>query len=102
MIRGAVSLALLVGLLAHARAAEAACASRPTDPGGYEGYAYAPAEARSHATPRVRVHWAVSGPHAPAPASARPDGVPDSVAYAADVAEGAPSTGYYLLEIRKL
>jgi hypothetical protein len=70
--------------------ARAACKGRPTDPSGYEGYVYG-VESKSYATARVRVHWAVSGTHAPTLTSTRPDSVPDSVAYAADVAEEALS-----------
>jgi len=91
-VRGAplaVFAALLGGALLHASAARAACMGRPTDASGYQGYAYGAAEVKSFAKERVRVHWATSGTHAPALASGRADGVPDSVAYAADVAEQA-------------
>jgi hypothetical protein len=71
--------------------ARAACMGRPTDPAGYEGYEYGSAEVKSFATDKVRVHWATSGTHAAALETTRADGVPDSVAYAADVAEEALS-----------
>lgn len=84
LIFGAVIASLLVSATARA-----ACMGRPTDPSGYEGYAYGDAEVKSHATQRVRVHWAASGGHAPSLKSTRQDGVPDTVAYAADTAETA-------------
>lgn len=84
------NVALVAGTtLLTARAAHAECRGRPTDPSGYQDYAYGAAEAKSFATSKVRVHWATSGTHAPALASTRPDSVPDTVAYAADIAEEA-------------
>lgn len=77
-----------VALLA-AHDARAACAGRPTDAGGYQGYDYGAAEVRSYATSRVRVHYATSGTHAPMLATTRGDGVPDTVAFAGDTAETA-------------
>ncbi len=87
----AVAAALGITALLSSSTARAACRGRPTDPSGYEGYAYGAAEVKSHATAKVRVHWATSGTHAATLTSTRADGVPDSVAYAADVAEEALS-----------
>jgi uncharacterized protein (TIGR03382 family) len=87
----AAALAALVTTLVALPRAEAACAGRPTDPGGVQGYSYDTAEVRSYATANVRVHWATSGLHAPALDSSRPDGVPTNVATAADAAEEALS-----------
>ena len=87
--RAALAAVLGCAALATSSAARAACMGRPTDAGGYEGYAYGAAEVKSHATAKVRVHWATSGTHAATLTSTRGDGVPDSVAYAADVAEEA-------------
>jgi hypothetical protein len=67
----------------------AMCRGRPTDAAGYQGYSYGDAEAKSFATEKVRVHWATSGTHAPTLTTTRGDGVPDSAAYAADIAEQA-------------
>lgn len=74
------------GLFASSEA-RAACSGRPTDGGGYQGYTYGQAEVRSFATAQARVHYATSGTHAPVLASTRPDGVPDTVAFAAETAE---------------
>src|SRR5262249_51008617 len=85
----AAGLALAAAATLVAPSARAACAGRTTDPAGVQGYAYGADEARSYATARARVHWTTGGPHAPKLASSRPDGVPDSVALAADAAEQA-------------
>jgi len=79
--------ALLAAILSLsvARVATAACAARPTD----AGYPYAYPASSSFARERVRVHWATSGVHAPDVASTRGDGVPDTVAYAAEIADAA-------------
>lgn len=80
----------LVALGASApRDAAAQCRGRPTDPGGYQGYTYGQAEVKSLGTPRVRVHYATSGSHAPDLATTRQDGVPDTVAFVADTADDA-------------
>lgn len=86
--------AAMLGCAALAAASEAgaACMGRPTDPAGYGHYGYGAAEVKSHATANVRVHWATSGEHAATLASTRSDDVPDTVAYAAEIAEQALST----------
>ncbi len=85
VVVGVAALALSAG----ARDAAAQCKGRPTDAGGVQGYVYAPAEVRSFATERARVHWATSGTHAPDLATTRGDAVPDTVAHAGEVAEDA-------------
>lgn len=89
-----------VSLLA-ATEAKAACSGRPTDPNGYQGYAYGSAEVNSYATAQARVHWATSGTHAPNLTSTRPDNVPDTVAFAADTAEDV-LTRYAQMGYRKV
>jgi hypothetical protein len=88
---GAARAAITCALLFAAKPVMAACAGRPTDPEGYGNYAYGAAEARSFASARVRVHWATSGTHAATLTSTRSDDVPDTVAYAAEIAEEALS-----------
>jgi len=97
---GLVAILGCAGLLASSEA-RAACAGRPTDPGGYQGYTYGDAEVRSFATAQVRVHYATSGTHAPVLDSTRPDGVPDTVAFAAETAEDALAR-YAQLGFRKV
>lgn len=79
----------VVAVFAGARDASAQCKGRPTDAGGVQGYVYAPAEAKSFATERARVHWATSGTHAPDLATTRGDAVPDIVAHAGTLADDA-------------
>lgn len=88
MKRAAAALVLAGGLLG-AREAGAQCKGRPTDAAGYAGYTYAPAEVKSFAGARVRVHYATSGQHAPALATTRGDGVPDTVAMATSIGDEA-------------
>jgi uncharacterized protein (TIGR03382 family) len=77
-------------VLAGARAASAACVGRPTDAGGFANYDYSDAaEVKSFAGKKVRVHYATSGIHAPTLTSTRTDGVPDTVAFAADTGDTA-------------
>jgi hypothetical protein len=64
----AVALAALACGALGAGSADADCPQvRPTDPGGYEGFAYGADPVESHATPegRVRVWYATAGAHAP-------------------------------------
>lgn len=75
--------------LCAARSASAACVGRPTDTGGFANYDYAPAEVKSFAGSKVRVHYATSGAHVPVLTSTRADGVPDSVAFAATTGDEA-------------
>ncbi len=91
MKRACCALAGVATTLLAAAPASAECHGRPTDPGGYQGYEYGAAEAGSFATAKVRVHWAKSGAHAATLTSTRGDGVPDTVAYAAEIAEEALS-----------
>jgi MYXO-CTERM domain-containing protein len=78
-----------VGIVFVARTASAACQGRPTDAAGFADYSYGAAEVKSYGGAKVRVHYATSGPHAPALATTRPDGVPDTVAFAADTGDAA-------------
>jgi hypothetical protein len=86
MKRAAAALGVLAAA-AFAREAGAQCAGRPTDANGAAGYSYAGATVLSYATSRAKVFYATSGPHAPVLTSTRSDNVPDTVAFAADVAE---------------
>src|SRR5262245_22331835 len=97
---------VLVAIVASAgifgtREASAACEGRPTDPAGFQGYGYGGLLVKSHATTQVRVHWATEGAHAPSLSSTRADGVPDTVAFAADTAEDV-LTRYAAMGYRKI
>lgn len=100
---GRAALAALAGglVLAGADPARAACLGRPTDDGGFNRYVYAPATVKSLAGTKVRVHYATSGAHAPTLASTRPDGVPDTVAFAVETGDLAltkyESMGYHAI-----
>ncbi len=87
----AVPLALLAAssFATRAASAEDCFHTRPTDPGGANGYEYAPAEVRHFDGEKVRVFYAASGDHAPVLTSVRSDGVPDSVALVASVTDDA-------------
>ena len=81
---------LLVAPLARGQVCEG---GRPTDPGGSQGLAYGSAEAAlfDSESGRARIHYALSGPHAP-PATATLQGdVPDAVVAAAEAADQALS-----------
>jgi uncharacterized protein (TIGR03382 family) len=81
---------VFLSVLAGAKVASAACVGRPTDAGGFASYDYSDAaEVKSFAGTKVRVHYATSGVHAPVLTSTRTDGVPDTVAFAADTGDGA-------------
>lgn len=89
MKRVAGTLAFL-SVVAGAKVASAACVGRPTDAAGFANYDYSDAaEVKSFAGTKVRVHYATSGQHAPVLTSTRADGVPDTVAFAADTGDGA-------------
>lgn len=82
--------ATLLSMLGAARAASAAgCQGRPTDPSGFQGYKYGVEPVKSFATARIRVHYAITGANSVDPATTRGDGVPDTVAGAADAGEKA-------------
>lgn len=87
--RALLALAGAAGSLLVSARAEAACAGRPTDPSGYQGYAYEAGTAKSFAGSRVRVHYAASGANAPDPTTTRGDGVPDTVALAAEIGDAS-------------
>jgi len=64
---------------------------RPTDPEGTLGMAFGSAEVAffDAVSGRARVHYALSGTHAPPAASTLEDGVPDAVVVAAEAADAA-------------
>jgi hypothetical protein len=74
------------------RAQGQACESaRPTDPAGAAGVGYGAAQVGflDSTSGRARMHYALSGPHVPPPASTLQDGVPDAVVVAAQAADDA-------------
>lgn len=88
--RVAVGLAFAIGISLLPRAAHAiACSGRPTDAGGFGGYDYGADVVKTYDTPLVRVHYALTGKHAPTQASTRADGVPDTVTFAGDAGQDA-------------
>ena len=64
---------------------------RPTDPAGFIGYGYGTDAVKAYAGASVVVHYATTGTHAVDATSTRADGVPDTVAYAADRGDEALS-----------
>lgn len=80
-----------VGLTALfiARVASAAECTRPTDPGGAQGYDYGSAQVRSFGNERVLVWYVTEGKQAVDAASSRADGVPDEVVLCAQVTSDA-------------
>jgi hypothetical protein len=85
-----VGAALAAAVTLVPRAAHAVvCSGRPTDAGGFLGYDYGTDVVKTYDTALVRVHYAATGHHAPHPASTRPDGVPDTVAFAGDTGQDA-------------
>lgn len=101
MKRAVIVAAIGSSLLFIAAEARAACNGRPTDPAGYAGFSYGAAEVKSYATAQVRVHYATTGVHSPDMATTRPDSVPDTVALAADIGEGA-LTKYAAMGFKKI
>ena len=77
------------GVLFVARVADAAECTRPTDPGGSNGYDYGDAKVSSFGNELVRVWYVTEGESAVDPTSTRPDGVPDEVALSAQVTSDA-------------
>ena len=87
-----VLLAAAAAVLApDARAAMICESARPTDPAGSAGVSYGSAKVSFYdaASGHARVHYALSGPHAPPLASTLEAGVPDAVVVAAQAAEDA-------------
>ncbi|MFO0679042.1 MAG: MXAN_6640 family putative metalloprotease [Polyangiaceae bacterium] len=80
---------LVASFVPRSASAQDCIHTRPTDPGGVNGYDYGAAEVRHHDGAYVRVFYAVSGTHAPNLDSVRSDGVPDSVALVASVTDDA-------------
>jgi hypothetical protein len=62
---------------------------RPTDPGGYAGYAYGPAATQSFDGTQVRVWYTKEGAHAVRADTTRTDGVPNDVARVAEIGDAA-------------
>lgn len=87
----AVALGGAAPLLSSPAAAQVCEAQRPTQPGGSQGLAYGSAEVAffDSASGRARVHYALTGAHAPPAESTLEQGVPDAVAIAARAAEDA-------------
>lgn len=86
------ALVLALATLSPRPALAQACESaRPTDAGGAAGLSYGSAEVAffDSGSGRVRVHYALSGSHAPPAASTRRDGVPDAIAVAAEAGDDA-------------
>jgi hypothetical protein len=80
----------LVVLLALCGIAHAQCThTRPTDPGGFGGYAYGTATVMSFDGTAVRVWYATNGTNAVNLATTRTDNVPDYVALVATVTDDA-------------
>lgn len=86
------ALAAAAILFASTEAEAAVCNGRPTDAGGFAGYSYDAAEAKFFDGTKVRVHYTTSGQHAPDQATTRGDGVPDTVAFAAQTGDDALAT----------
>lgn len=88
-----VSALLAAGAAVFTTDAQAqACESpRPTDSQGSQGMSYGGAEVDffDAASGRARVHFALSGPHAPPPLSTLQEGVPDAMVVAAQSADDA-------------
>lgn len=74
--------------LAHAQVCEN---TRPTDPEGTLGYSYGSADVAFYDSPQglARIHYALSGPSAPPPASTMVSDVPDAIAVAGEAADAA-------------
>jgi MYXO-CTERM domain-containing protein len=85
------ALCAFAGVTAYAgRAAAEDCSTRrPTDAGGFAGYAYGASEVKSYATAHIRVWYTIDGANAVRPQSTRADLVPDDVAVAGDTTEAA-------------
>lgn len=86
-----VALATALCALVAAREAAAACQGRPTDAGGFQTYSYGADEVKSYSGTSVVVHYTLTGAQAVTTTSTRADGVPDTVAYAADRGDEALS-----------
>lgn len=78
-------------LSSTAARAQQCLSARPTDPGGAAGLGYGSAEVSHYdsASARARVHYALSGTHAPPAGSTLELGVPDAVVVAARAADDA-------------
>jgi hypothetical protein len=86
--------ALAVALQAPRAGAQACESARPTDAAGAAGLSYGTAEVTSYdsASGLSRVHYALSGTHAPPAKSTLETGVPDAIVVAAEAADLAFDT----------
>lgn len=86
-----LSVMLTASGLSRAARAQSCENPRPTDAGATRGLSYGGAEVDHYdsASGRARVHFALSGTHAPPSASTLEDGVPDAVVVAARAADDA-------------
>jgi hypothetical protein len=84
---GSLLAVLLTSTAAHA---QTCLETRPTDPGGSAAFDYGSVEVAffDSASGRARVHYALTGTHAPPPAATL-EGVPDAVVAAAEAADEA-------------
>jgi hypothetical protein len=89
--RVVAALVSIVATAAAARADAQCLAGRPTDPGGASGFAFDGAPVATWDAPggRVRVHFAVEGPHAPDLSTTSPDEAPDFVVTVGEVADAS-------------
>ena len=87
----AALLGAAVSAFAPAAAAQSCESARPTDPQGSAGVSYGSAEVGffDSASGRARVHFALSGVHAPSAASTLQADIPDAVVVAAQAADDA-------------
>ena len=84
-------LASAAGAFTSTARGQACESARPTDPAGAAGVSYGAAKVSflDSASGRARVHYALSGTHAPPPAATMQTGVPDAVVVAAQAADDA-------------
>ncbi|MES1182997.1 MAG: MXAN_6640 family putative metalloprotease [Myxococcales bacterium] len=84
-------LATAAGVFAPNALGQTCESPRPTDPQGSNGVSYGSAEVDffDAASGRTRIHFALSGPHAPPAPSTLQPGVPDAVVVAAQAADDA-------------
>jgi hypothetical protein len=89
-----LSALLAVTALGSTARAQSCASARPTESGATQGLSYGDAELAffDSTSGRARVHFALSGTHAPPAASTLESGVPDAVVVAAQAAEDALDT----------
>jgi hypothetical protein len=89
VLRARSSVLATLAALFFARSVLAAECTRPTDPGGSQGYDYGTAEVSSFGNERALVWYVTEGKNAVDTASLRADGVPDEVVLSAQVTSDA-------------